>query len=350
MRTGRVIEITSSEIACVLMRFDQLVTNHERESQDFERFGSFKLRLASCAVAMQSVISTAVLARKRWDYFPSFVIVENQCRSLAGVWLIASGTYFRGSLVLLGVMRSKELNLSAYDTDKTKLGYLEIYDPVLAPWVHKNVKLLELGVHRGGSLKLWRDYFPRGIVVGIDRKLPERLERDGRIEVFEGRQQDPAFLSHVANTIAPEGFDIIVDDASHVGDVTKVTFWHLFDHHLKPGGIYAIEDWGTGYLNNWPDGQRFDLRTPILARIRSLLPKRFRKRIRVPFPCHAYGMVGFVKELVDEQGAASIAAGLKTGWRRSKFEHLLISHGIVFVMKAALISTCKPVDQDKLGF
>ena len=28
--------------------------------------------------------------------------------------------------------------------------------------------------------------------------------------------------------------------------------------------------------------------------------------VKVPFPCHSYGMVGFVKELVDEQGAASI--------------------------------------------
>jgi len=231
-------------------------------------------------------------------------------------------------------MRSKELNLSAYDTDKTKFGYLELYDPILAPWVDKDVRLLEIGVHRGGSLKLWRDYFPRGTVVGIDRKLPEGFELDGRIQVFEGRQQDPAFLSHVARRIAPEGFDIIIDDASHVGDVTKVTFWHLFDHHLKPGGIYAIEDWGTGYLDNWPDGRRFDSRTPILGRIRSLLPERLKKRIKVPFPCHAYGMVGFVKELVDEQGTACIAAGRKTGWRRSKFKHLLVCHGIVFVIKA----------------
>jgi hypothetical protein len=232
-------------------------------------------------------------------------------------------------------MRSKELNLSAYDTDKTKLGYLETYDSILAPWVGKDVKLLEIGVHRGGSLKLWRDYFPRGTIVGIDRKLPEHFEPEDRIQVFQGRQQDPAFLSRVAGTIAPEGFDIIIDDASHVGDVTKVTFWHLFDHHLKPGGLYAIEDWGTGYLDDWPDGRRFDLRSPILCRIQSLLPERLRKRIRVPFPCHAYGMVGFVKELVDEQGAASIAAGRKTGWRGSKFKYLLVSPGIVFVIKAA---------------
>ena len=236
---------------------------------------------------------------------------------------------------MLSRMRSKELNLSAYDTDKIKLGYLETYDSVLAQWVDKDVKLLEVGVHRGGSLKLWRDYFPRSTIVGIDRQLPEHFEPGDRVQVFQGRQQDPVFLSKVATITAPAGFDIIIDDASHVGHVTKVTFWHLFDHYLKPGGLYAIEDWGTGYLDDWPDGRRFDLRTPLLGRVRSLLPQRVRKRIKVAFPCHAYGMVGFVKELIDEQGHASIAAGCKTGERISKFEKLLITPGIVFVFKAA---------------
>ncbi len=86
--------------------------------------------------------------------------------------------------MLLEAMRSKELNLSAYDTDKIRLGYLETYDAILAPWVDKDVKLLEIGVHRGGSLKLWREYFPRGTVVGIDRKLPEHFGPEDRIQVF----------------------------------------------------------------------------------------------------------------------------------------------------------------------
>ena len=35
--------------------------------------------------------------------------------------------------------------------------------------------------------------------------------------------------------------------------------------------------------------------------------------MKIPFPCHSYGMVGFVKELVDEQGAGNIALGRKGG-------------------------------------
>jgi len=52
-------------------------------------------------------------------------------------------------------MRSKQLNLNAYDTDKIKFRYLEIYDPILVPWIGKAITLLEIGVYPGGSLKLW---------------------------------------------------------------------------------------------------------------------------------------------------------------------------------------------------
>ena len=100
-------------------------------------------------------------------------------------------------------------------------------------------------------------------------RLPQRLETGERIQVFQGDQADTAFLSKVASRTAPDGFDIIIDDASHIGELTKATFWHLFDRHLKPGGLYAIEDWGTGYLDDFPDGKRFEPKPSILARLRS---------------------------------------------------------------------------------
>jgi hypothetical protein len=249
-------------------------------------------------------------------------------------------------------MRSKKLNLDAYETDKVRLGYLEMYDRILAPWIDKEVKLLEIGVRRGGSLKLWRDYFVRGTIVGIDRKLRRHLRLGERIQVFEGNQADTRLLSEVANTVAPEGFDIIIDDASHIGELSKRTFWYLFDHHLKLGGLYAVEDWGTGYLDDFPDGRRFGPRTSILNRLRSPLPRPLRRKTKVPFPCHSYGMVGFIKELVDEQGAASIAIGRKGAFRLSEFENLVITPGIVFVTKVAptLGASPNPVPaSDRLG-
>jgi hypothetical protein len=239
-------------------------------------------------------------------------------------------------------MRSTQLNLAAYDTDKIGHHYLETYDPILRPWVDKEIKLLEIGIYRGGSLKLWRDYFPQGSIVGVDLKLPERFEPGERIQIFEGNQADERFLSEVANKTSPEGFDIIIEDASHIGELSKRTFWHLFGHHLKPGGLYAIEDWGTGYLDDFPDGKTFDPKPSILDRARSLLPQHWARKLKVPFPCHSYGMVGFIKELVDEQAAGSIAMGRKGEFRLSLFENLVITPGVVFVTKTAPTLSASP--------
>jgi hypothetical protein len=225
-------------------------------------------------------------------------------------------------------MRSAELRLESYNTDKIANGYLEYYDPVFATLVEREVRLLEIGIHEGGSLRLWRDYFPKGRITGIDLRALPGLEGEERIQAFAGDQADTAFLSDVARKAAPEGFDVIIDDASHLGAPTKTAFWHLFDNHLKAGGLYVIEDWGTGYWDDWPDGRAF--RSPSWLE-RLVSPKN-------SWPAHSYGMVGFIKELIDEQAAADLT---RARWsakpkRSSKFERMIVYPSVVFVQKAAV--------------
>jgi hypothetical protein len=174
------------------------------------------------------------------------------------------------------------------------------------------VKLLELGVNQGGSLLLWRDYFPKGLIAGLDLRHVQLSDDTGRVRVYQGRQEDLALLSRIASEVAPDGFDVIIDDCSHIAEHARPSFWHLFDNHLKPGGLYSIEDWGTGYWARWPDGRAFDGTN------------------------HLAGMVGLVKELVDECGMADITKpGLGVGpYRQSKFERMMISFGQCFVVKA----------------
>jgi len=90
-------------------------------------------------------------------------------------------------------MRSKRLNLDAYEIDKIRLGYLDVYDAITAPWIDKEIKLLEVGVYQGGSLKLWRDYFPRGTIVGVDRKLPQHFQRGGVFRSSRAAKQIKCF-------------------------------------------------------------------------------------------------------------------------------------------------------------
>ena len=208
--------------------------------------------------------------------------------------------------------RSEELDLGKYDTDKVPNNYLHVYDCVFESLIDRPVKLLELGVRTGGSLRLWRDYFPHGTIAGLDVEPQAGEQNDDRLRIYKGRQEDTSLLSKIAAEVAPDGFDIVIDDASHIAAPTRTSFWHLFDHHLKPGGLFAIEDWGTGYWEAWPDGRAWRANEP-----------------------HHAGMVGFIKELVDEQAAHDVSRGwYDEPWERtSRFESIFLVSSIAIVRR-----------------
>jgi SAM-dependent methyltransferase len=228
------------------------------------------------------------------------------------------------------------LDLSAYDTDKIANDYLRRYEPFVAPLTDTPVAVLELGVLRGGSLRLWRDYFRKGTIVGLDRARVAVDDPERRIHIYQGSQDDTALLTRIAREHAPAGFDLIIDDASHVAALTRRSFWHLFEHHLKPGGLYVIEDWGTGYWSDWPDGAAAAGASgwPVIF---GPVVRRLRQKGGVRYPSHDFGMVGFVKELIDEQGAGDLTRRTLRGTpqRSSRFESVVVTTSIVFVRKAA---------------
>jgi hypothetical protein len=199
------------------------------------------------------------------------------------------------------------------------------YEPFFAPLVGKGVKLLELGVWGGASVRFWRDYFENATIVGLDCN-PMRLDDPtGRIHVYQGYQQDTALLDRIAEEQAPDGFDVVIDDCSHIGRFARISFWHLFQNHLKPGGLYSIEDWGTGVFGtgevDYPDAgpykpkprvkysgkeqlidrfsggiSRASHDNRLVSRVTTALGRLF---ISPKIPSHQYGMVGFVKEILD---------------------------------------------------
>lgn len=118
---------------------------------------------------------------------------------------------------------------------------------------HMPVTLLEIGVggnedigSGGASLRMWKSYFPRAQVVGIDIH-DKRLHDEHRITTFRGSQADEAFLLDVVSRIGPP--DIVIDDGSHRSEHVIFSFNTLFPL-LKDGGIYVCEDLQTSY---WPE-------------------------------------------------------------------------------------------------
>lgn len=137
-----------------------------------------------------------------------------------------------------------------YRTDKAQ--YISRYQDLLDGMFDQRLKILELGIYRGGSLMMWRDLFPRSQIYGIDHNESSRIIAN-RIRTFHGSQDDLNFLRAVVNQTGT--LDIIIDDASHIGALTLASFRFLWNY-LSSGGWYIIEDWGTGYWEDWPDGKQ----------------------------------------------------------------------------------------------
>lgn len=187
------------------------------------------------------------------------------------------------------------------------------------------VKILELGIHEGGSLMMWLELFPNAIVAGLDLDPPRSLPAHPRLRIFAGDQADEALLDRIGKSVAPTGFDIVIDDASHIAAPSRVSFWRLLERHLRPGGIYVLEDWGTGYWSKWPDGSAF---------VGDSSPQAIGRQGNSG--THSAGMVGFVKDLVDEVGIADVTHPTQGGVgkpRRTRIERLEIVPGLAFIFK-----------------
>jgi hypothetical protein len=140
----------------------------------------------------------------------------------------------------------------AAKTDKASSGhnYTAVYEKYLEPLRDQPLLIFEVGVggyqypDRGGeSLRMWERYFPNAKIVGIDVYPKDGMGSD-RIHIEHGSQDDPDFLASLVNKYGAP--DLIVDDASHVNQLTIRTFEILFPM-LKPGGLYFCEDVHTSF-------------------------------------------------------------------------------------------------------
>jgi hypothetical protein len=131
------------------------------------------------------------------------------------------------------------------------LNYFPLYEKYFNQFMGDNfqgpLRILEIGVARGGSLEFWETVFgKRAIVYGIDISSECQNLEFSSATVRIGSQIDPLFLDRVVSEMG--GLDIVIDDGSHLNSHVIKTFEILFKK-LNFGGIYFIEDVATSY---WP--------------------------------------------------------------------------------------------------
>ena len=114
-------------------------------------------------------------------------------------------------------------------------------------------RIVELGIDEGGSTAFMTELFHPGLMLALEikpeppRALAEFLAERGyasRIRpVFGVDQGDRERVSNLLDThFGDERLDLVIDDASHVLEPSRVSFDILFPR-LRPGGAFVIEDW-----------------------------------------------------------------------------------------------------------
>jgi len=159
--------------------------------------------------------------------------------------------------------------MTSYGSDKGNSwhNYTAVYSELFESWRARPLPLrvFELGLgtnnpqlastmgvdgRPGASLRGWRKIFPQSLIFGadIDRDI---LFSEERIQTFYCDQTDAKAIADLwAQPVLRDPMDIIIDDG-----------WHRFSGnasflagslgHLKPGGIYVVEDIRGVELDEW---------------------------------------------------------------------------------------------------
>jgi len=125
------------------------------------------------------------------------------------------------------------------------------YEPILAPFRHEPIVLLEMGVLGGAGIRMWNEYFdnPLARIVGIDiQDYGGVIPKNSRVSVKYGSQSDPVFLATL-----PPTFDIIIDDAGHFAHDQILSYGMLWSR-VRAGGWYIIEDLHTAHSSQHCNG------------------------------------------------------------------------------------------------
>ena len=128
-------------------------------------------------------------------------------------------------------------------------------------WSAKNdfhpENIIELGVWDGGSVAVWFEYFRPKKHVGIDLQSKQDSRYFNRYVAGRGLeshiktywstdQADRKKLRAIVENEFSAPLDLVIDDASHLYQLTKGSFEILFPL-LRPGGLYVIEDWAWAH-------------------------------------------------------------------------------------------------------
>ena len=131
--------------------------------------------------------------------------------------------------------------------------YTDIYYDLLKDMINDSFYFLEIGVRDGASLRMWSEFFPNATIVGCDINPDCKVFEKDNIKIEIGSQGDSHFLHDLVNKY--KQFAVILDDGSHINDLTVASFNFLRNYVTN---FYIIEDLRNSYedltedVKSWP--------------------------------------------------------------------------------------------------
>lgn len=142
-----------------------------------------------------------------------------------------------------------------HGTDKSSEihNYLNKYENYLPFKQDDIIKILEIGVQGGQSLRMWKEYFYNSHIIGVDINPNCKQHQENNISIEIGSQTDLMFLNDIKNKYGK--INMILDDGSHINGDIIYSFENLWDC-VASGGVYIVEDSVTSYWEEYNGGYK----------------------------------------------------------------------------------------------
>lgn len=117
-------------------------------------------------------------------------------------------------------------------------GTMHDYLPAYEKYMDRTdgVTILEIGVMKGHSIKMWNEYFTNSKVVGIDISLDNLEFELDNVYLCDGTK-----ATDVDRVLPGWTFDYVIDDGSHRLE-DQIASLDVFLPRMNKGGVYFLED------------------------------------------------------------------------------------------------------------
>jgi hypothetical protein len=153
-----------------------------------------------------------------------------------------------------------------YGSDKACTGhnYCDFYEEMLP----KNPRsILEIGVFKGASMRMWAEAYPQTALHGLDLFGEFPMPDIDGVHWHKGSQSDEHLLYHIRNDVRPQ---VIIEDASH----NCIAHWVSLFSLISCCEMYFIEDLHTCQDEFYRQGLTFS-QTVLGSMLSGAFPFRF---------------------------------------------------------------------------